>query len=69
MISNSKSVSFALHPEIKILYTWHYANQQARRGTWHIEAIDRVRFHRRIDEMKSILEPVLHERLNKIKNL
>lgn len=55
-----KTVSFHTKPEIKILNTWVYAHQQARRGTWHIDAVDRMRFLRRIEITKNILDPILN---------
>lgn len=54
-----KSVSFELNPQTKILHTWLYAHQQARKGTWHIDAVDRIRFQRRIEQTKNILDPIL----------
>lgn len=54
-----KSVSFNLHPEIKILHTWLHAHQQARKGIWHLAAIDRIHFQRRIELTKNKLDPVL----------
>lgn len=68
MSSKSKSISFNLYPEIKILHTWIYAHQQARRGTWHIEAVDRMRFRRRVQLVKEKLDPVLLRHLSKIKD-
>lgn len=59
MSTRKRSVSFNMHPEIKILYTWLYAYKQARKGTGHIEAVDRIRFQRRIQQTKNILETIL----------
>lgn len=63
-----KAISFQIKPEIRMLYTWRYAHQQARKGTWHIDAIDRMRFQKRIEIIKSILDPFLQQHMRKIKN-
>lgn len=62
------TVSFHINPEIKILYAWPYAHRQARKGDWHIAAIDRIRFQRRIEKTQNILNPVLFRHINKIKD-
>lgn len=62
-MSDTKSVSFHTIHEIKFLYTWKYAHQQARKGTWHIDAVDRIRFQRRITQTEIIIDPVLHNHI------
>lgn len=46
-------------PEIKTIFTWSFAHRVARKGAWHFEAVDRMRFHRRIEQTQNILDPVL----------
>lgn len=41
------------------LRTWNYAYGQARKGLWELEAIDRMRFQRRIDNVHTVLRNVL----------
>lgn len=59
MTSKPKSVSFNLEPQIKFLHTWLFAHHEARKGTWHLEAVDRIRFQRRIEIAKVTLDPIL----------
>lgn len=66
--SAKKTVSFHTEIEIKILNTWVYAHQQARKGTWHIDAVDRMRFQRRVEITKNILDPILNRHINRIQN-
>ena len=54
-----KSVSFQLAPEIKYPYTWSLAYQKVRKGSWHINAVDRIRFQRRVQQTKDIVEPTV----------
>lgn len=59
MDSETKSVSINLQPQKKILHTWLYAHRQARKGTWHLDAVDRMRFQMRIERAKVKQEPLL----------
>lgn len=66
-MTTKKTISFQMNPEIKILYAWPFAHRQARRGAWHIEAIDRMRFQRKIEKTQNILDSVLFQHINNIK--
>ncbi|CAD6226613.1 GSCOCG00011909001-RA-CDS, partial [Cotesia congregata] len=41
------------------MYVWDFASRQARKGPWEQAARDRERFHRRIQELNKIIEPML----------
>lgn len=42
------------------LRKWNYAYGQARKGLWELEAIDRMRFQRRIDSVHAVLQNILN---------
>ena len=44
-----------IHPMI----VWRYAYHEARKGPWERYALDRYRFHHRIQEIEKVLTPVL----------
>lgn len=41
------------------LFVWKFAYRQARKGTWEANALDRLRFKRKVMELEEILTPVL----------
>lgn len=45
--------------KIHTLRTWSYAYRQARKGLWEREAIDRIRFQHRIDNVHIVLRDIL----------
>lgn len=45
--------------QIYILRKWNFAFKQARMMYWEYEAIDRIRFQRRVKEISNILNPIL----------
>lgn len=49
----------------KTIFTWSFAHRLARQGKWHIAAIDRMRFQRRIEQTQNILDPVLLRHISK----
>lgn len=62
-----KTVTFKKDTETKYLYTWSFAHHTARKGTWHFKAVDRIRFQRRIEQTKNILESVLRRHIELFK--
>ena len=50
-----------VHPMV----VWSFAYKQARKGTWQVEALDRIRFQKRIKELDVILTPVLLAKMGK----
>ena len=44
-----------VHP----MFVWNFAYKQARKGTWEADALDRLRFQKRVKELDQILTPVL----------
>lgn len=42
------------------MIVWRYAYQQARKGIWQQEAVDRDRFKRRIEEVHKVLVDILN---------
>lgn len=51
-----------LHP----MFVWNFAYKQARKGTWEADALDRLRFQKRVKELDQILTPVLLAKLKKV---
>lgn len=51
-----------VHPMI----VWSFAYRQARKGTWEVDALDRLRFQRRIEEADKILTPVLLAKIEEV---
>lgn len=63
-------VTFDMNIRVLNMYTYAYAYRAARIGQWRQVAVDRIRFHRRINEAKRIISPILlHEHRLKILNL
>lgn len=59
--NNGKKVWFDdSRNKIYNLRTWSYAYGQARKGVWELEAIDRIRFQRRIDNAHAVLRDILN---------
>lgn len=58
-----KKIQF--NPKITIykMYTWQIANMQARMNIWQQAAMDRVRFKNRINNLSSIISPILEHKL------
>ncbi|CAL1548881.1 unnamed protein product [Lymnaea stagnalis] len=54
----SIKVHFAAEPH---LLTVHVVGTEDRYGTWQLYALDRDRFHRRIQEAKNVISPVLEQ--------
>ena len=61
-----KKVSFG-DVTVYHMYVWTFAYKQARRGQWHIIAIDNERFINRIQKVEQVLYPILEKKLQKIK--
>lgn len=51
-----------VHPMI----VWNFAYRQARKGSWEADALDRLRFQKRVKELDEILTPVLLAKKEKI---
>ena len=51
-----------VHP----MFVWNFAYKQARKGTWEADALDRLRFQRRVKELDEILTPVLLAKKEKL---
>lgn len=45
--------------QVHHLVTWSYAYKSSRKKYWEFFAVDRLRFHRRIEEASNILGPIL----------
>lgn len=54
-----KRVHFNLKPDIFYMKKWDYAYREARKGCWHLYAIDRFHFQRKINKIDKILSPIL----------
>ena len=50
-----------VHP----LVVWNFAYRKARKGTWEADALDRLRFQKRVKELDEILSPVLLAKMEK----
>ena len=48
---------------VHVIVAWRYAYQAARKGPWEQYARDRAHFRRRIDNLSSILEPCLANKI------
>ncbi|KAK5650729.1 hypothetical protein RI129_001758 [Pyrocoelia pectoralis] len=57
------NVTFAneSHNKVYIMVAWSFAYDKARKGPWHTVALDRFRFHRKIEQFGRILSPVLEK--------
>lgn len=49
------------------LIVWNFAYRQARKGTWRADALDRLRFQRKVVELDKILTPILMAKKGQIK--
>ena len=54
-----KRVRFNDEVQICRMYTWEYARRRCRKNDWMIEAVDRFRFERRIQNVEIMLNPIL----------
>lgn len=63
-----KKVTFNENQNQKyILCTWLFAYQSARQSLWEQEALDRIRFKKRVESSAMYLNPVLNvEHRNKV---
>lgn len=52
--------------EVHPMVVWSFAYRQARKGTWEADALDRLRFKKRIEELDKILTPILLAKMGKI---
>lgn len=59
---SQKRVTFAEKTDIKMMYAWQFAYNQARRDKWQQAARDRGRFEKRIYDTGKIIEPVLENK-------
>lgn len=48
------------------MFVWNFAYKQARKGTWDADALDRLRFQKRVKELDQILTPVLLAKWKKV---
>lgn len=53
-----KKVTFG-NTDVRVMYVWPYAHQEARRGEWEQAARDRERFKMRIQKLNKIIDPML----------
>lgn len=63
-LSQITSLLLVVHPMI----VWSFAYRQARKGTWEVDALDRLRFQKRIEEVDEILTPVLLAKIEEVKH-
>ena len=64
-----KKVYFKPDHELAVVHpmiVWSFAYRQARKGTWELDAIDRLRFQKRIEEVDKILTPVLLAKIEEV---
>ena len=64
-----KKVSFKPDYELTVVHpmiVWSFAYRQARKGTWEVDALDRLRFQKRIKEVDNILTPVLLAKIKEV---
>lgn len=54
-----KSVQFIDQPLVFIMNDWISDSEAARKGTWHLYAIDRKRFEFRIEMLEFLISPIL----------
>lgn len=65
-----KKVCFKPDHELAVVHpmiVWSFAYRQARKGTWEVDALDRLRFQKRIEEVDEILTPVLLAKIEEVK--
>ena len=64
-----KKVRFKPDHELAVVHpmiVWSFAYRQARKGTWELDALDRLRFQKRIEEVDKILTPVLLAKIEEV---
>jgi len=64
-----KKVCFKPDHELAVVHpmiVWSFAYRQARKGTWEVDALDRLRFERRVEEVDKILTPVLLAKIEEV---
>lgn len=64
-----KKVCFKPDHELAVVHpmiVWSFAYRQARKGTWEVDALDRLRFQRRVEEVDKILTPVLLAKIEEV---
>ena len=64
-----KKVCFKPDHELAVVHpmiVWSFAYRQARKGTWEVDALDRLRFQKRIEEVDKILTPVLLAKIEEV---
>jgi len=64
-----KKVCFKPDYELAVVHpmiVWNFAYRQARKGTWEVDALDRLRFQKRIEEVDKILSPVLLAKIEEV---
>lgn len=68
-VKRKKKVCFKPDNELAVVHpmvVWSFAYRQARKGTWEADALDRLRFKKRIDELDEILTPVLLAKMEQV---
>ena len=68
-VKRKKKVCFKPDNELAVVHPmviWSFAYRQARKGTWKADALDRLRFKKRIDELDEILTPVLLAKMEQV---
>lgn len=69
--SQNKKKKVCFKPDHKLavvhpMIVWSFAYRQARKGTWELDALDRLRFQKRIEEVDKILTPVLLAKIKEV---
>lgn len=67
--NQQKRVKFADKPDIRIMYTWQFAYEQARKDKWQEVTRDHDRFERKIKRLSKIITPILEKKLEKNREL
>ena len=63
-----KKVQFLPDHQLAVVHpmvVWNFAYRKARKGTWEADALDRLRFQKRVKELDEILSPVLLAKMEK----
>lgn len=63
-----KKVQFLPDHQLAVVHpmvVWNFAYRKARKGTWEADALDRLRFQKRVKELDEILSPVLLAKIEK----
>lgn len=64
-----KKVRFKPDHELAVVHpmiVWSFAYRQARKGTWEVDGLDRLRFQKRIKEVDKILTPILLAKIKEV---